>query len=330
MEEQLNIIALFKDFPIWEKCPVDLKKPERIFWIMGDFGRETEEERPHTVYFALEICDGNTALIERFNVKKRQYIGTTSMDSELSLLIANQALARPATLAYDPFAGTGSLLVVCAHFGCMSLGGDIDVRMLKGEDTGPNVQSNFVQYGVPDRLLDLFVGDNARPCMRQKPMFDAIVADPPYGVREGARKVGKKKKAIEREKTHPKPQNPETKHISSCVAYASADVLKDLLSLAARMLVMGGRLVYWLATTNEYTDKDLPLHPCLRLVSNCEQPLSNKWRRRLITMVKDVEYDESVHGELDSTDLGQRGELAHSNLKAKIFPGRRKKGDTKI
>ena len=39
-----------------------------------------------------QIADGSASLIDRYNVKTRRYIGTTTMDAELSLLVANQAL----------------------------------------------------------------------------------------------------------------------------------------------------------------------------------------------------------------------------------------------
>lgn len=35
-----------------------------------------------------------------------------------------------------------------------------------------------------------------------------------------------------------------------------------------------------------YCEEMIPLHPCLRLVSNCEQTLSSHTSRRLITMEK--------------------------------------------
>lgn len=40
--------------------------------------------------------------------------------------MANQSLAAPGKLVYDPFAGTGSLLLVSAAFGAMTFGSDID------------------------------------------------------------------------------------------------------------------------------------------------------------------------------------------------------------
>jgi tRNA (guanine10-N2)-methyltransferase len=51
-------------------------------------------------------------LIEKFDVKKRAYYGNTSMEAEMSLLMANQAMSAPGKLVYDPFVGTGSMLYV--------------------------------------------------------------------------------------------------------------------------------------------------------------------------------------------------------------------------
>lgn len=38
-----------------------------------------------------------------FDLKKRAYIGNTSMEAEVSLLMANQALASEGKVCYDPF-----------------------------------------------------------------------------------------------------------------------------------------------------------------------------------------------------------------------------------
>ena len=61
-----------------------------------------------------ELVNGTARrLIDTFDVKKRAYYGNTSMEAEMSLLMANQAKAGPGKLIYDPFAGTGSMLYVC-------------------------------------------------------------------------------------------------------------------------------------------------------------------------------------------------------------------------
>ena len=36
-------------------------------------------------------------LVQTFDVKKRSYFGNTSMEAEISLLMANQTLVRPTT-----------------------------------------------------------------------------------------------------------------------------------------------------------------------------------------------------------------------------------------
>lgn len=37
---------------------------------------------------------------------------------------------RPRSLVYDPFVGTGSILVAAAHYGAHTLGADIDARVI--------------------------------------------------------------------------------------------------------------------------------------------------------------------------------------------------------
>jgi tRNA (guanine10-N2)-methyltransferase len=68
---------------------------------------------------------------------------------------APQAWCRPGTLAFDPYCGTGSLLLAAARFGATVVGGDIDIRVLKLGKRNPKTGalednfSNFDQYGLP-------------------------------------------------------------------------------------------------------------------------------------------------------------------------------------
>jgi len=84
-------------------------------------------------------------------------------------------------------------------------------------------------------------------------------------------------------------------HYGQFIPYSVVEVLTDLLDFSARMLVQGGRLIYWLPTTNEYKDTDLPAHPCFIIKANSEQPLTKRWKRRLITMEKIVDFDPKIH-----------------------------------
>ena len=52
-----------------------------------------------------------------YRLSSRPYVGPTSMDPELTFVMANFAGAGPCSLVLDPFCGTGSTLLPCAHFG---------------------------------------------------------------------------------------------------------------------------------------------------------------------------------------------------------------------
>lgn len=63
-------------------------------------------------------------------------------------------------------------------------------------------------------------------------------------------------------------------------------VMKDLLDMAARLLVPGGRLVYLLPCTTGFVAEELPVHPCLATIANCEERLTLSLSRRVIVMKK--------------------------------------------
>lgn len=54
------------------------------------------------------------------------------------------------------------------------------------------------------------------------------------------------------------------------------------------------RLVFIIPSMLDFDeDVDLPRHPCLKLIHSCYQPLSAQLGRRMVTMKKVKEYDES-------------------------------------
>ena len=64
-----------------------------------------------------------------------------------------------------------------------------------------------------------------------------------------------------------------------------------MLDVAARTLVLNGRLVYIIPSMHDFDQSvDLPRHPCLKLLHICYQPLSSEYGRRVITMKKVNEY----------------------------------------
>lgn len=67
-------------------------------------------------------------------------------------------------------------------------------------------------------------------------IFDAIICDPPYGVRAGGKKSVAKEHKVKCSETH----------IPSTDPYPFEECLKDLLHLAAKHLKLGARLVFFL------------------------------------------------------------------------------------
>ncbi|KFO62370.1 tRNA (guanine(10)-N2)-methyltransferase [Corvus brachyrhynchos] len=310
------------------KGKVNLKNPEHIFWILEDYGMNPNDvpEEPIHLYFGRWIADGQRELIESYSVKKRHFIGNTSMDACLSFIMANHARVKPNDVVYDPFVGTGGLLISSAHFGAYVCGTDIDYNTIHGlgkasrknqKWRGPdeNIRANLRQYGLEKYYLDALVADSSRPIWREGMLFDAIITDPPYGIREAPRRMGSQKetvKSVERSTEN---------HFFVSSSYHLSDIFFDLLKFAAEHLVMGGRLVYWLPIYRpEYTEEIIPRHPCLKLISNCEQMLSSHTSRRLITMEKVKEFkdqDENSHL-LDGQYMPYRG---HNSFREKYFSG---------
>lgn len=69
--------------------------------------------------------------------------------------------------------------------------------------------------------------------------------------------------------------------------YSLGECLRDLLDFAARALVVGGRLVFFIPATPEtYDEAEIPTHPALALLYNSEQLLTTRYSRRLLTYQK--------------------------------------------
>ncbi|KZT42496.1 hypothetical protein SISSUDRAFT_1041460 [Sistotremastrum suecicum HHB10207 ss-3] len=184
---QKSIMETF-DYMAWEGR-IDLASPEVTLLCTEEYrdrgnshtrAKHEGEGSFRQVYFGRLLAEGTARdLIQKFDVKQRAYYGNTSMESEISLLMANQALSAPGRLIYDPFVGTGSTLYTCAQFGSYVCGSDIDGRQMRGKDVTPGIMRSAAQYGVASLILDLFTFDVTRHPWRSGGIFDAIITDPP-------------------------------------------------------------------------------------------------------------------------------------------------------
>lgn len=201
-----------------------MKDPDEEFWVLEEYVSDVEspavqaaiataeeQQEPKRIYFGRWLERSSRDIVNKYDLKKREYISTTSMDAELSLVTANMALAAPGKLFFDPFVGTGSFCVAAAHFGALTIGSDIDGRSfrgkgkcrptdkekkeVKGEGEGEGEEPigllrNFQQYDLVSKFVDVFSSDLTHTPLRDRQFLDGIICDPPYGVREGLRVLG--------------------------------------------------------------------------------------------------------------------------------------------
>lgn len=255
MDEQIRRINRFSFLPV--RGPVNMKSPDITYAILEDYEKndhvDVRTKNLQRVFFGIWIADGNRSAISKFDVKSRTYIGTTSMDAELSLVMANMALSDHGKLIMDPFVGTGSFLCTCSHFGAFTLGCDIDGRQMRGLTKSGHgtrgIKSNISQYGIEKLVLDCVICDLAHHPWRNTEWIDAIVTDPPYGIRAGAKKIGRRDDSPEKI-TEDRLNNTVTRR-PKMLNYSMVEVIDDLVMFAARELKVGGRLVFWLPTVTE-------------------------------------------------------------------------------
>ncbi|THD19650.1 tRNA guanosine 2' O methyltransferase TRM11 [Fasciola hepatica] len=195
----------------WPKLPPDASK----------------DHLRHLYYGRLVATSKRCELINSYRLSNRNYLGNTSMDVRLSGIMANVGLCRPGTLVWDPFLGTGSIVLVASIWGAYGAGSDIDYALLHGMGMSPKagqgkrlddecLRNSYAQYGLEKRFMDVVVADvttlhrllrspgvdcvvpiHETSCRDPVGLFDAILTDPPYGFRERSCRVAEK--AIERE-----------------------------------------------------------------------------------------------------------------------------------
>lgn len=272
--------------------PIKMNNAEVEMCVFEEY--EQNASQPKKLYLGRMLAKGNRDVVAKYDLKKRRYISKTSMDAELSLVAANITLAAQGKIIYDPFVGTGSFSMTCAHFGAVVIGSDIDGRSVRGKPDC-NFMSNFEQYGTLNKFLDNFVADLTHCPLRGGQWIDGIICDPPYGVREGPKVLGYREGKEAREVfIDGVAAHLREGYIPAKRPYAFQAMLQDILGFAFAMLVDGGRLSMWMPCADEdYVDLAIPSHPGLELLTVCVQPF-NKWSRRLLTYKRRPAYAMKV------------------------------------
>ncbi|KAF2263979.1 tRNA guanosine-2'-O-methyltransferase [Lojkania enalia] len=330
--EQRDIVESFSYLEF--AGPIRMKEADVSFRVFEDYDHEAPE--PKYLYMGRFISGSGRHAKTMYDLKKRHYISTTSMDAELALLTANIALAAPGKFFFDPFMGTGGFPIACSHFGAITCGSDIDGRSIrgtggsarKGQMGKKDVEGNFRQYGLEERYLGGFVSDLTNtplrittPCGNEQNggYLDGIICDPPYGIREGLKVLGSREKLGDKERATHHDRCKEPTYIPPKRPYSFIAMLDDILAFAASTLVDGGRLSMWMPTANdEDIELVIPTHPCLEIVSVCVQPF-NKWSRRLLT------YRRLSDSEVSQDSLHMTKKEYETGIKADELNGFRRK-----
>ncbi|VEU19710.1 DEKNAAC100490 [Brettanomyces naardenensis] len=296
-KEQIRIIDSFKYLGLRGK--IRLSNPAQVFTVLQSYSIEADlcpRSEPDYCWFGRQVglSARSHGIVDRYEIAKRPYFGTTTFESELSLVTCNLALVKEGQLVYDPFVGTGSFALAAGHFGGYTFGSDIDFLALKGGRPGQKdikrLKDNFKHYGTQTKFGDVLCMDFTNSALRKDLIVDTIVCDPPYGIREGLRVCGTtnlesakltENKLIDGEKAflrreYVQPKKPCTLDF----------MLDDLLRFSAERLPVGGRLCFWMpAADDEDIPRLIPQHEKLELIYVLEQSFY-RWSRRLLVYVK--------------------------------------------
>lgn len=129
---------------------VDLQNPDTTIWALAEYEHHTTEKThqgrrngsPLRTFLCRQVAGGRSidkklkhgdkAYFQQYDLSQRAVLGPTTLENELAFIMANCVRAQPGQLVLEPFCGTGGLLVALSHFGARLVGGEIDIRVVKG------------------------------------------------------------------------------------------------------------------------------------------------------------------------------------------------------
>jgi tRNA (guanine10-N2)-dimethyltransferase len=157
LERKLGELVLNKK----AKARVNLRNPDKTFTGILTDGR---------FLFGVKLAEIPPKPFVERRPKKKPFFHPSAMPAKLARCMVNLAKPKVGELVFDPFCGTGSMLIEAALIGCRVLGFDIQRRMARG--TFRNLSFfNIETEGI-------LVAD-ARDIPVTK--VDCVVTDPPYG-----------------------------------------------------------------------------------------------------------------------------------------------------
>ena len=287
-------LAIAIDAPVSLSCPA----VSLCVWLNAPH-HDHLSHTPHC-WLGLHIasCTAACAIADSFSLKKRPFLSPTAMPAAHSCIMANCAHVARNRLTWDPFCGSGSIMLICSRFGAQTIGSDIDYRVLHGGRCNSKQQGskevslidNFTFYNLPPPAMLLHADIGHLP-LRASMQVDAVVCDPPYGVRAGTMCTAASSSAGGDGSAAVVSLNG---NIAGTSSQGLVDVMSTFLHVSAYHLRIGGRLVFWQPTTEFKDFSDVARHPAFDLLYAPLEIIHEAWSRRLVVMVKVREYETGM------------------------------------
>lgn len=156
------------------KTRVDLNNPDKTFMGILTDGK---------FVFGVKLAEISPKPFMKRRPNTKPFFHPSAMPAKLARCMVNLTKTKTNMLVFDPFCGTGSMLIEAALIGCRVLGSDIKRKMVEG--TIQNLRYfNIESDGV------LVADAQSLPVS----MVDCVVTDPPYGrsattVKRGTRQI---------------------------------------------------------------------------------------------------------------------------------------------
>lgn len=109
----------------WESYQQHHNRQQATIWKDPNRPEEITDFVPKKLILGRIISEGSNIQVQ-YDIKNRPFLGSTTMDEISSHLAAMAANISVGSKVLDPFCGTGSLLIACAHLGANVIGSDID------------------------------------------------------------------------------------------------------------------------------------------------------------------------------------------------------------
>ena len=157
LEQKLGELVLQNN----SNTKVKLHNPDKTFIGVLTCGR---------LIFGLKLADIPAAPFVQRRPRKKPFFHPSAMPPKLGRCMINLAKPKQDELVFDPFSGTGGILIEAALTGCRILGLDIQRRMIRG------TIKNLAHFKIkPEGIV---LADARKPPVTK---IDCMVCDPPYG-----------------------------------------------------------------------------------------------------------------------------------------------------